>query len=141
MPQNLIWLVKWSDRYLGAVIHPQGQPPSRAGRGRAIQPGKPHGDRLQGGEAVAALRRHARPTHSEVPMLDGGEDPAPAVVHREHPNAIGAPHEVRGMSDDLTVNGIAATVAAAMGREQIVPAHQAEHPLVRATRMSRQSRS
>ena len=40
---------------LGAVIHPQGQPPSRAGRGRAIQPGKPHGDRLQGGEAVAAL--------------------------------------------------------------------------------------
>ena len=64
-----------------------------------------------------------------VPMLDGGEDPAPAVVHREHPNAIGAPHEVRGMSDDLTVMGIAATAAAAMGREQIVLAHQAEHPL------------
>ena len=62
-------------------------------------------------------------------MLDGGEDPAPAVVHREHPNAIGAPHEVRGMSDDLTVMGIAATAAAAMGREQIVLAHQAEHPL------------
>ena len=52
-----------------------------------------------------------------------------AVVHREHPNAIGAPHEVRGMSDDLTVMGIAATAAAAMGREQIVLAHQAEHPL------------
>ena len=62
-------------------------------------------------------------------MLDGGEDPAAAVVHREHPNAIGAPHEVRGMSDDLTVMGIAATAAAAMGREQIVLAHQAEHPL------------
>ena len=32
------------------------------------------------------------------------------------------------MSDDLTVMGIAATAAAAMGREQIVLAHQAEHP-------------
>ena len=113
---------------LGAVIHPQGQPPSRAGRGRAIQPGKPHGDRLQGGEAVAALADMPADTLG-VPMLDGGEDPAPAVVHREHPNAIGAPHEVRGMSDDLTVMGIAATAAAAMGREQIVLAHQAEHPL------------
>ena len=33
------------------------------------------------------------------------------------------------MSDDLTVMGIAAMAAAAMGREQIVLAHQAEHPL------------
>ena len=33
------------------------------------------------------------------------------------------------MSDDLTVMGISATAAAAMGREQIVLAHQAEHPL------------
>ena len=33
------------------------------------------------------------------------------------------------MSDDLTVMGIAAAAAAAMGREQIVLAHQAEHPL------------
>ena len=33
------------------------------------------------------------------------------------------------MSDDLTVMGIAATAAAAMGREQVVLAHQAEHPL------------
>ena len=61
----------------GAVIHPQGQPPSRAGRGRAIQPGKPHGDRLQGGEAVAALADMPADTLG-VPMLDGGEDPAPA---------------------------------------------------------------
>ena len=33
------------------------------------------------------------------------------------------------MSDDLTVMGIAAAAAAALGREQIVLAHQAEHPL------------
>ena len=65
MPQNLIWLVKWSRQILGAVIHPQGQPPSRAGRGRAIQPGKPHGDRLQGGEAVAASSQTWQPTHSD----------------------------------------------------------------------------
>ena len=79
-------------------------------------------------ETPALIPRPER-TLTGVPMLDGGEDPAPAVVHREHPNAIGAPHEVRGMSDDLTVMGIAATAAAAMGREQIVLAHQAEHPL------------
>ena len=113
---------------LGAVIHPQSQSSSRAGRGRAIQPGKSHGDRLQGGDAIAALADMPADTLG-VPMLDGGEDPAPAVVHREHPNAVGAPHEVRGMSDDLTVMGIAATAAAAMGREQVVLAHQAEHPL------------
>ena len=29
-------------------------------------------------------------------MLDGGEYPAPAVVHREHPNAVRAPHEPWG---------------------------------------------
>ena len=31
------------------------EPPSRAGRGRAIQPGKPHSYQLQGGESVAEL--------------------------------------------------------------------------------------
>ena len=44
------------------------------------------------------------------------------------------------MSDDLTVMGIAATAAAAMGPESIVLAHQAEHPLA-GNRMSRQTRS
>ena len=62
-------------------------------------------------------------------MLDGGEYPAPAVVHREHPNAVRAPHEVGGMGDDLTDMGISATAAAAMGREQVVLAHHPEHPL------------
>ena len=64
-----------------------------------------------------------------VPMLDGGEYPAPAVVHREHPNAVRAPHQVGGMGDDLTVMGISAAAAAAMGREQVVLAHHPEHPL------------
>ena len=62
-------------------------------------------------------------------MLDGGEYPAPAVVHREHPNAVRAPHQVGGMGDDLTVMGISAAAAAAMGREQVVLAHHPEHPL------------
>ena len=122
---------------LGAVIHPQGQPPSRAGRGRAIQPDKPHGDRLQGGEAVAAL--------ADMPADNSAFQCSTAVKIQPQPSstvntrAIGAPHEVRGMSDDLTVMGITATAAAAMGRE-IVLAHQAEHPLA-GTRMSRQTRS
>ena len=68
MPQNLIW---WCRQILGAVIHPQGQPPSRAGRGRAIQPGKM--EIVQGGEAVAALADMPADTLG-VPMLDGGED-------------------------------------------------------------------
>ena len=33
------------------------------------------------------------------------------------------------MGDDLTVMGISATAAAAMGREQVVLAHHPEHPL------------
>ena len=75
-----------------------------------------------------------------VPMLDGGEYPAPAVVHREHPNAVRAPHEVGGMGDDLTDMGISATAAAAMGREQVVLAHPRSTRL-RETRMPRQTRS
>ena len=113
---------------LGAVIHPQGPPPRRTGGGRGIQPRKPHGDRLKGGEAVASLA-HMPADALGVPMLDGGEYPAPAVVHREHPNAVRAPHEVGGMGDDLTDMGIPATAAAAMGREQVVLAHHPEHPL------------
>ena len=31
------------------------------------------------------------------------------LVHREHPNAVRAPHEVGGMGDDLTDMGISAT--------------------------------
>ena len=41
MPQNLIWLVKWSDRYWPAVIHPQGQPPSRASAVEPYSPASP----------------------------------------------------------------------------------------------------
>ena len=76
---------------LGAVIHPARPAPRAAPAAvEPYSPARPHGDRLQGGEAVAALADMPADTLG-VPMLDGGEDPAPAVVHREHPNAIGAP--------------------------------------------------
>ena len=49
----------------------------------------------------------------------------PCVVNTRTPSV---PH-MRFGANDLTVMGIAAAAAAAMGREQIVLAHQAEHPL------------
>ena len=133
MPQNFLWLVKWSDRYWEPAIHPQGQPPSRAGRGRAIQPGKPHGDRLQGGEAVTALADMPGSDTLGVPMLDGGEDPAPAVVHREHPNAHRWPaHEPfeGACRDDTHRHGdTPPRRRQRWGESRRVLAHQAEHPL------------
>ena len=95
--------------------------PTPASRSPPYRPRpSPHGDRLRGGEARSprlptmrvtdtlrsvgqCLRRRTKiQAHSR------------SLVHREHPNAIGAPHEVGTvrMSDDLTVMGIAATAAA-----------------------------
>ena len=140
MPQNLICVGEVVRQILGAVIHPQGQPPRRTGGGRGIQPRKPHGDRLKGGEAVASLA-HMPADALGVPMLDGGEYPAPAVVHREHPNAVRAPHEVGGMGDDLTDMGISATAAAAMGRASRLFSRITRSTRLRETRMPRQTRS
>ena len=38
-------------------------------------------------------------------MIHGGKDPGLAVLHREGPGAIGAPHPVRGQRDDRAVMG------------------------------------
>ena len=74
MPQNLIWLVKWSDRYWRAVIASGiGQPPSRAGRGRAIQPASfPWTHRLRGRQKTVAALADMPADTLGVPMLDGG---------------------------------------------------------------------
>ena len=134
--QNLIFgeVVR---QILGAVISASASPRG-AGRGRAIQPGKPHGDRLQGGEAVPRLQT-CQPTHSAFQCSTAVKiQPQPSST--VNTRTFGAPHEVRGMSDDLTVMGIAATAAAAMGRERLFSRIRRSTRL-RATRMSRQTRS
>ena len=74
-------------------------------------------------------------------MLDGGEDPAPAASTPTPERHRAGPHEVRGMSDDLTVMGIAAAAADLDGARGLFSMHQAVVTRLRATRMSRQTRS
>ena len=62
----------------------------------AIQPGKPHGDRLAGlaKRIDHALAVSCQPTHFGVPMLEVlvKIQPSYAVVHREHPERHRCPH-------------------------------------------------
>ena len=74
---NLIWLVKWSGQILGAVIHPQGQPPAAPAEVEAYSLASPMDDRLKGGEAVASLA-HMPADALGVPMLDGGAISSPS---------------------------------------------------------------
>ena len=133
---------------------PQGQLVSRrcksrrpAADGSSHTPGKPkfHGDRLQGGEVVrvAALARHAKPAHSAFHHAGDGGDRLPShsdlpaeMVHgvpAYSPNAIGAPSmrfdQSRGpMSAMISrVMGDFRHGGGAMGREQIVLAHEGEN--------------
>ena len=93
MPENMIlgyFLV--ARQILGFVIHSQGQPPRQNGGGRGIQPRKPHGDRLQGGESVDTRFRAescSSRTHSAFQRLDSGRIPSsqPSSI-LEHPNDV-----------------------------------------------------
>ena len=124
MPQNLIWLVNGPTDT--GSRDPSARPaPEPRRRGRAIARQAPW-------RSAAGRRsgRRALPADTlGVPMLDGGEDPAPAVVHREHPNAIGAPHEVRGMSDDRRHGDCRHGGGSDGARDSDCSRDQAEHPL------------
>ena len=100
-----IWLVKWTDPILGAVIHPQGQPPRRrhAIRAMTCPQAFPWRSSLQGGfTSVAELADDSSRHHTNSSTMPTAvENPAPAVVHREHLNAMVPRSEVcGGMSDD-----------------------------------------
>jgi hypothetical protein len=58
-------------------------------RDAAEVPGEALRDRLQGGEAVAALADVAA-DHLAVEVVDGGERPAHALLGGEHARAVGA---------------------------------------------------
>src|SRR5512135_1375647 len=114
---------------LGAVIHTQSQAAGDAGGGGgAVTGGQRQGEGLEGGVAVALLADMPADTLG-VPVFDGSEDPDPAVFHGEHAGAIGAPHEVGSVSGDRALVTIGRRLPAAMGRQEMVLAHQPEYPL------------
>ena len=119
MPQNLICLVKWSDRFRDPS---QGQPPRRTGGGRGIQPRKPHGDRLKGGEAVASL--------AHMPdrfQFDGNIQPQPSsTVNTRTPSV---PHMRLGAWVMISPTWGFPPRRRQRWGEKVVLAHHPEHPL------------
>ena len=125
MPQNLIGE---RGQILGAVIHP-GQPPRRTGGGRGIQPRKPHGDRLKGGEAVASLAHGTR-------LPNGGEYPAPAVHRNTRTPSV--PHMRLGAWVMISPTWGSATARQRLSR---LFSRITRSTRLRETRMPRQTRS
>ena len=69
------------------------------------------------------------PAHAlGVPVVHRREGPDPALVGREHPHAVGAPHDVGRRGDNRPVVRFGVTLPAAVGREQPLRAHHAQHP-------------
>ena len=115
MPQNLIWLVKSVRR---RADDPSARPAPEPRRPRSSHTAFASPREIGCRAAKRSPRLQCADTLG-VPIFDGGDQiqPQPSC-HREHPNAIGAPHG-RGMSDDLT-HGDCRHGGRSDGREQIV---------------------
>ena len=88
---------------------------------------EPLGDRLERRKPAPNLA-HV-PSHTlRVPVLDRCEDPAPPVVQREDPHAVGAPHHVRRRRDDRPGMHPRGALAAAVRGEQLVRPQHPQHP-------------
>jgi len=111
---------------LAAVIHPKRQPARHLGLDRTENPLQALGDRLERGKAAPDLA-HVSSYALRVPVLDGREDPHPAVVQREHPCAVCPRHHVRRERNDLTVVRVRGALAYPVGREQLVLSHDPQH--------------
>ena len=100
MRQNLIWLVQCR-QILAAVIHQNVHHTVAApAADRAIQPGKPHGEIGCRAAKRSPRLQTCQPTCSNA---RGARRSSASRRRRCSANAIGVPHEVRGMGDDLTV--------------------------------------
>jgi hypothetical protein len=69
-----------------------------------------------------------------APRLDRGEAPDLAVAHGADLRAVGGPHDVRRVGDDLAVVLGGGPHPGPMRREQGVLTHQPQHPLARDAR-------
>jgi len=110
---------------LRAVVHAQGESAPDVRRHAAELREQPLRDRLQRGEAITALADVA-PDDLAAMVVDGGEDPAHALVGGEHARAVGAPDEVGGVGGDAALVADAVTLAHAARGEQAVLAHEAQ---------------
>ena len=127
----------WNRQILGAVIHPEHieniHPRAAPAAVDAIQPGKPHGDRLQGGDQRFIALADMPADTLGVPMLDGGEDPAPARRSTvNYPLTPSVPHSESSGHRVMIKHrhgDCRHWRAGSDGARQIVLAHQAEHPL------------
>src|SRR5262245_52542301 len=83
-------------------------------------------ERLERRPAIADLR--GVPAHELVhAMVDGAEEPAPAVLLGVEPRRVGAPHLIRVRRGDRAgVRRIAIRRSEPPGREQVMAAHQAQ---------------
>jgi len=140
IPRYWIGCWKGSERYSRAVVHAPGQPAGGFGPGPPVQAGQPHGDRLQSGEPVALLA-HVNAHALRVPVLDGGEDPHPAVVHGEDPGAVGASEHIGGLGGNGAVMGLLGTGATPLREEQAVFPHQPEHPFAGDPKAAQEAQS
>lgn len=84
---------------LGAMIHAQRQATGHLRGDRAVEAREPLSDGLQRREPVALLR-HMDAHALAVPVLDGREDPHPAVVEGDGTGAVGAPEDIGGVGGD-----------------------------------------
>lgn len=64
-----------------------------------------------------------------VPMLNGGEKPAPAIVGGKYFRVVGATHDIGSSSNDLAAVLNRPPLGNAMRREQIIFLHDAQNPL------------
>jgi len=112
---------------LGAVIHPQGQAAGHLRGDRAVEAREPLSEGFQRREPVALLRH--RDAHAlAVPVLDGREDPHPAVVDSDGAGAVRPPEDMGGVGGDGALVGRGRRGTVAVRGEQAVFAHQAQHP-------------
>jgi len=61
-------------------------------------------------------------------VLHGDEEPTPAFLHGEDPGAVGAPHDVGGLGDDLPFVEVGMAAPPPMGREEVVLPHEPQNP-------------
>jgi hypothetical protein len=86
-------------------------------------------NRLQGRPAIAELRDVPAHDLGRV-VIDRAEEPAPSLALGVEARRVRAPHLVRARREDRArVGRVAVRVARAARDQQLVRAHQAEHPL------------